>query len=832
MTEVSSSTLEPREHVLSGLTSAEVKTRKTAGQTNSVAWRTSRSFKRIVLENAATPINVALFSISAVLLGLQLFGDALLTGGLVLGNVVMGVFQETRAKRQLDRIALLNRPHAVVIRDSVEVAVPPDEIVLGDYVILLPGEQVFADGKLVSASGLGMDESLLTGESDVLAKSAGDQVVSGTYALTGSGVYETTRVGADTTANEITATARQSRVPRTPLQREVGFVLWIMTAVVVLLGISVARSFQASGGDVAFEDTVRAAAVIVALVPQGLAVMVTVSYAMAAFRMAGTGVLIQHMNAVESISHVDVLCIDKTGTLTTNRLAVECLRPYNASEADLQGFLGAFTASASFRNRTADAIQASFERPAREFTEEIPFDSVRKWSGLIFDDDDMRGAFVLGAPDIMQPQLTDDETLEADVKEWSERGLRVLLLASNERTHSFPHSEVPLLPPDLSPLGLVVLRDETRPDAASVISEFAESGISLKVISGDHPETVAALATQAGLPVQGEPIQGVDLESMDDAELMAAVQGASVFGRVSPQSKEKIVRALKRSGRYVAMVGDGVNDVPALKAAHVAVGLRSGSGITRDIADMVLLNDAFSNLPRAFREGQRIRKGMESIFRVFLTRTLSLTLVILAISLLNDPFPVTPKHTSLIALMTVGIPTLFIAIWAKPGRTGRLVIPSGVYFVIPASLGIAAVGLVVYEFFLPASGDVDLAQTALTITATGCGLLIILFLEPPTEGWVGATPLSGDWRPAALTAGLFGLFAASMAVPTARDFYELTLPDVWGFFMIALVIIAWAYSIRAVWRANLPARIRDRFRHFGRRRAAVSIPPPSKPEQT
>ena len=465
----------------SGLTSAEAADRKLAGQSNSVSWQTSRTFKRIVFDNAATPINVALFGISVALLALQLFGDAFLTAGLVLGNVVAGVFQETRAKRQLDRIALLNRPQALVIRDGQEQELPPEEIVLGDSVVLHPGDQVFVDGVVVSASGLGMDESLLTGESDILPKGEGEEVVSGSYCLTGSGVYEATRVGGETTANKITAQARQHRTPRTPLQREVGLVLWVMSLVVLILSIVVARSFMQADGGVPLKETARAAAVIVALVPQGLAVMVTISYAMAAVRMAGTGVLIQRMNAVESISHVNVLCLDKTGTLTTNRLTVEGIRAFAISEADLQAALGTFAASASFRNRTADAIHESFAQPRRRCVDEIAFDSARKWSGLAFDDEEIKGAYVLGAPDIMAPHMGRDASIMAEAEEWSQHGLRVLLLAANEQAERFPRSDgEPALPAGLAALGLVILRDETRPDAASVIAEFSEAGIDLE----------------------------------------------------------------------------------------------------------------------------------------------------------------------------------------------------------------------------------------------------------------------------------------------------------------------------------------------------------------
>jgi cation-transporting ATPase E len=785
-----------------GLSSAEVAARVQAGQINAVAWTTSRSLGRIVFENAASPINVVLFAISGALLALGLYGDAFLTGGLVLGNVLVGVFQETRAKRQLDRVALLNRPMAIVVRDGSEKEIPPDQVVLGDYLVLRPGDQVIVDGRLLEASGLGVDESLLTGESDILPKRAGDDLVSGSYCMAGSGLYEATRVGAETMANSLTARAREHRLPRTPLQREVGLVLWAMSIVVLFLGVLVARSF-ADGEDVPVEEAVRAAAVIVALVPQGLAVMVTVSYAMAAVRMAGSGVLIQRMNAVESISHVDILCLDKTGTLTTNRLIVEEAMPLVGSAVDFEVLLGSFAASASFRNRTADAIHDAFPAAEIPVSDEVAFDSARKWSGLVFAGNSMPGAIVLGAPDVITEGTDAQVAVLSKAETWTSRGLRVLLLAMSKTAPRFHQVDgQPILPDGLEPLGLIVLRDETRTDAASVIKEFAEAGIGLKVISGDHPETVAALAGQAGLPMDGAPVNGGEIETIDDEALEALARNGRVFGRVSPGTKERIVSALRRGGSYVAMIGDGVNDVPALKASHVAVAMRSGSAITRDISDMVLLNDAFSNLPRAFREGQRIRRGMEDIFRVFLSRTVSLAVVILVVALVNDPFPVTPRHTALISALTVGIPSLFLAAWSRPGRTGETVIISGSRFVIPAALSIAAASLAVYEGFLSVGGDVGVARTALTFTATGCGLLIILFLDPP-RSFSGAAGGTADRRPILMAGSMFCLLLTSAAVPFLRDFFELELPGAVGFFVIGSTVIAWALVMRIAWQKGL-----------------------------
>jgi cation-transporting ATPase E len=795
---------------LKGLTSAEAAARARAGQANSVAWTSSRSFRRILLDNAATPINIILFIISGMLLALQLFGDAVLTAGLVLGNVAAGVFQETRAKQQLDRIALLNRPRALVLRDGVEQEIAPEAIVFGDHLLLRPGDQVFVDGVVLEANGLALDESLLTGESDLVPKREGDEVISGTYGMVGSGMYRATRIGADTTASRITATARQHRLPTTPLQREVGLVLWTMTAVVVVLGIVVSRSFLETDGGVPFREVVRAAAVIVALVPQGLAVMVTVSYAMAAVRMAGSGVLIQRMNAVESISHVDMLCLDKTGTLTTNRLVIETVVPFEGvNKAEVEELLGVFAASVSFRNRTADAVLEAFHRPARKPIDEVAFDSARKWSGLSLAGDELEGAYVLGAPEVLAAGVSTGAQLLDAANDWTAKGFRVLMFVRSPGSQRFARDGgEPVLPAPMAPLGLAVLRDETRPDAASVVNQFTDAGIELKIISGDNPDTVAALARQAGLSLTGEPVSGLDIGAKKDSEIDRLVREASVFGRVAPGDKERIVSALKRGGRYVAMVGDGVNDVPALKAANVAVALRSGSAVTRSIADMLLLDDAFSSLPRGFREGQRIRKGMESIFRLFLTRTLSLSLVILAVSLLNDPFPVSPRHTAVIAMLTVGIPSLFLAVWARPERTEKFVILSGAEFVLPAAISIAAVGLVVYEFFLSASNDTNLARTALTLTAIGCGLLLLPFLEPPSAAWVAANSASGDWRPTLLAAGMAMLFIAFLSIEPTRKFYELVLPDAWGFALIGLVIVAWAVILRSVWRGGALSRLR------------------------
>jgi cation-transporting ATPase E len=792
---------------LSGLSSEEAARRLAAGRGNLAPPPAGRSFARILRDNARTPVHVALLVICALLLALGLFGDAVLTGGIVLGNIVVGVFQEARAKRQLDRIALLTRPQVAVVRDGRETQVGREQVVEGDVLLLRPGDEAVVDGPVLVSRGLGLDQALLTGESDVIEKHEGDGIVSGSFCVAGAGAFEAAKVGTETVANRITAQARETALVRTPLQHEVNLVIWAMSLVVIFLGAEVARSFWAASGDVSLSEAVRAAAVIVALVPQGLVVMVTVSYAMAAVRMIGSGVLVQHLNALESISHVDVLCMDKTGTITTNRLTLETLVPLGVDETRVRPSLAAFASSASYSNRTLDAVRTGLPSEPRAVREEVPFASVRKWSALIFDDPDARWLF-LGAPDVLRPRLADDAHVADQVESWARKGFRVLLFAEASGPWSPQDAGAePELPGALTALGLVILRDETRRDAAEAVGELAEAGIALKIISGDHPDTVKALATQAGIAAQGESITGAELDRLRPEELGRAAERASIFGRVSPDTKESLVRALQGAGHWVAMIGDGVNDVPAMKTAEVAVALRSGSNITRNIADLVLLRDEFTRLPAAFREGQRIRKGMEGIFRLFLTRTLSLTLVLLAVSLLNDPFPVSPRHTALIAMLTVGIPSLGLAVWARPARTGRTILLSAAQFVVPAALGITVIALVMFEFYWNGTGDLEEARTALTIASVLCGLLLVIFLEPPTPWWTGASPLSGDWRPTAMAVALLGLFIAIMSVPALRRFYELDLPDGWGFLVILMAVGGWTLAVRTYWRAGVPARL-------------------------
>ena len=782
-----------------GLSATEVAKRSVADGTNRFATEVTRSYLRIIIDNAFPAANVALVTVSVVLVGLGLFIDALLTAGLVLGNTAVGVFQESRAKRQLDRIAVLARSGVRVIRDGKEQVIDSDDIVQGDIVVVLPGDQVQADGIVLAQDRCTFDESLLTGEADLVRKMDGDNLYSGSFCMGGRVVYRCERVGSEGLANQIAAKARAFRVVRTPLQREIGYVMWGMAVLVVLLAAQVVESFHDVYGQLPLVETARAAAVIIALIPQGLWVMVTVTYAMAIVRMSPLGTLVQRFNAIESMSHIDALCLDKTGTITTNALRLEVLHPIETEGAVLRSYLGTFCASASIGNRTNHAISSHIGGQARPTLAEVHFDAARKWSAMAFDDGGLQGLFVLGAPEIVGKRSKMPEAAQNLINAWSERGLRVLMFAWDPKARGVVYKDdEPELPTPLVPLGLVVLRDELRPGARETISELVNGGIDLKIISGDNPATVAALAREAGVPGADRIVSGLDLDVSNEVRLQAVAEENVIFGRISPVQKSSIVQALQRKGHYVAMIGDGVNDVPAMKQSQVAISMRSGSTVTRSIADIILLDDSFSALPAAFSEGRRIRKGMQEIVRLFLVRTLSVSIMIFSVVLLSSEFPLTPRHTAVLSALTVGIPSLFLALWAKPAVTGKYLIPSAVAFVAPAALLLGLMGTAVFEFAL-AREDLDSARTLLTSAAIVAGALMIPFVDDEGPDWITLRGLVNSPRNTVLAAMTLVVFGFTIYIGPLRQFYELTPVDFEDGLIVATGVIAWLVALAACW---------------------------------
>lgn len=787
-----------------GLTDAEVAQRIAKGEINKAPAGTGRSYVEILRQNVFTFINTILFAIGIVLVIMGRPDDAIVTGGLVLVNVVVGLVQEARAKAKLDKIALLTRPKAAVIRNGTEKIVDPSEIVLDDVLVVRPGDQIVVDGELLAGGEMDADESLLTGESDLIHKKAGDPVFSGSFAVNGTARYIARKVGASSVANQLTSGARAFRLVKTPLQHDVDFVIRVLIMLTTLLGLLLISAFLRQG--IGVVSGVQASAVVVGLVPQGLFFMITVAYAVGAVRMSGRGALIQQSNAVESLSNVNTLCLDKTGTLTTNQIKFSEVFPLGMDKEKLESVLGDYALNTPAGNKTSEAIATALKGQQRKVVEEAPFSSARKWSALSFDSPELRGCYVLGAPEMMAPGLQPNANLApAKQEEWRAQGLRGLLFAYlPDVVPMHDDKNEPALPQGLIPAGLICFSDILRPEAKETLEGFAQAGIRLKVISGDNPDTVLALARQAGFGEDTKVISGLDLDKLDDAEFAIAADETTIFGRITPQQKQKLVQTLKASGKYVAMIGDGVNDVLSLKQAHVGIAMQSGSQATRGVADMILLNDSFGVLPSAFKEGQRIINGMYDVVRLLLTRTLYLLFLIVGTAMMELPFPITPKHNSLLAILTVGIPTVALVAWAREGEPPARLIRAIGHFVLPASLLTAFVGLEVYlGYIVFTDNNVALSQTVLTTVLTLCGLILIPFVEPPTQGWVGGDEFSGDRRPTILAGIMLAIFLAVMAIEPLRHFFELQALSLADMGIILATVVAWAFALRYIWRAKI-----------------------------
>jgi cation-transporting ATPase E len=827
-----------------------VAARKARGEVNVPPPPPGRSYRQIVLGNIFSFINNVFYVLCVLLVLLGRPFDAILPLVVVLANAGVSVFQEVRAKRKLDQIALLTRPTANVVRDGREQSIDPGEIVRGDLLMVAPGDQIVVDGAVVGDGTMEVDESQLTGESDLVRKRAGDEVLSGSFCVTGGARFEARQVGGDSFANQVTAGARAERRVLTPMQREINGLIRLTLLLAAFL--MVVLTISAVAWRDPFVELVQRLVVVIGLVPQGLLLAIVVAYALGAMRVAGQGALVQQTNAIESLSHVDTFCLDKTGTLTTNRLKLADVRPLGIGRDDLRSRLGDFVASARTGNKTSEAIAEALPGESQPANDEVPFSSARKWSALVFDgnEDDasgpptappagdaegrtsglpaarsLRGVYVLGAPEMLRPHLVQGAQLNGQVDEWAAGGTRVLLFAYRPEPVSMNDGDNGVRDPDgLIPLGLVGITDELRPQAYETLTAFAEAGVDLKIISGDNPETVKALAVQAGFDPAAKLISGPELDRLDDGQLDTAAIDYGVFGRITPEQKEGLVEALHARGRYVAMTGDGVNDVLSLKKADLGIAMQSGSQATRGVADIVLTNDSFAVLPQAITEGQRIIAGMQSVLKLFLTRTFFLALLIIAVVMVGT-FPFSPRQSALLSFLTAGIPAVALAAWARPARAqrgdtlGRIA-----SFAVPASLAATLIGLllfVVYTIpvFEVARGSVTVdevnatlkdtlprAQTVVVSFLTACGLLLVMFVEPPSQFWAGRDEPSGDRRPTWLAiALLLGLLAVAV-VPPLSGIFDLRAVKLLDITVIVAAAAVWVFLVRLAWRRSLLER--------------------------
>lgn len=754
-----------------GLTTREVEARVAQGLDNHIPDETSRTLWHILRANLFSLFNAIAFGSFAVLVILGAWSDALF-GFFVVANVGIGVIQEFTAKRTLDRLALLNTPTARVLRDGVVVEIARSELVLDDVIVLAPGDQLSADTEVLSSSGLEIDESIITGEAEAVFKTVGNEVLSGSSVVGGTGLARVVRIGTDSLASKITADARRFSLVDSELRNGITKVIRIISFALLPVTLLVVNGqMQAAGGwAVAIETgawrdaSIAAIASIVSLVPQGLVFMTSVAFAVGAITLSRHQVLVQELPAVEGLARVDVLCLDKTGTLTEGTVTFDAMIVAHESDATAVASVLAWFAADRNANATARALAPEFDGIPPECTEDVPFSSARKWSAAEFGVGRVAGSWVLGAPEIVVHSTSGDSPLVSEARTLASSGLRTLVLAHSPHVLVVGNGDDHSLPPALEVIAVLTFRERVRLDASETLRYFRDQGVGLRVISGDNPQTVAAVARDAGLEVVGEPFDGRDLP-LDVDDLAAVLESHNVFGRVTPHQKKSMVAALQSRGHTVAMTGDGVNDAMALKQADIGIAMGSGAAATRAVARLVLLDGQFSHLPRVIDEGRRVIANVERLSKLFLTKTVFAMILAVTFGLLLWPFPFLPRQFSAVDGLTIGLPALILAILPKAPRykagylkrAARFCIPSGI------AVGLALVALNVYAHFSGFSIDEIRSASVITLTVAGLGVLSVL-----------ARPLTRVRVALIATMYLGGI--ALFTIPFVSDFFGVSVP--------------------------------------------------------
>ncbi|MFJ4711501.1 HAD-IC family P-type ATPase [Streptomyces sp. NPDC088785] len=773
-----------------GLTGAEVEERRRRGEVNDVPLRSSRSLSEIVRANVFTRFNAIIGVLWLIMLAVAPFQDSLF-GYVILANTGIGIFQEWRAKKTLDSLAVIGEAKPTVRRDGVATPVSTSEIVLGDLIEIGPGDKIVVDGECAEADGLEIDESLLTGEADPVVKRSGDPVMSGSFVVAGGGAFTATKVGREAYAAQLAEEASRFTLVQSELRSGISTILkyvqWMMIPTAIGLVIS-----QLVVKEHGFKDSVaRTVGGIVPMVPEGLVLLTSVAFAIGVIRLGRKQCLVQELPAIEGLARVDTVCLDKTGTLTEGGMDVSELRPLAGSafgEEYVAQVLGALGASDPRPNASLQAVVDAYP-PAEEWrcTEALPFSSARKYSGAAFSEGDgTSSAWLLGAPDVLLPQ--GDPAL-AEIDGLNRQGLRVLLLARVGEGHDGLAD--PAVRDGAEPAALVVLEQRLRPDAADTLRYFAEQDVRAKVISGDNAVSVGAVAAKLDLPGAQDTVDARTLPAERDA-MADALDESTVFGRVTPQQKRDMVAALQSHGHTVAMTGDGVNDVLALKDADIGVSMGSGSEATRAVAQIVLLDNSFATLPSVVAEGRRVIGNITRVATLFLVKTVYSVLLALLVVCFQVEYPFLPRHLTLLSTLTIGVPAFFLALAPNKERARPHFVRRVMRYAIP---GGAVAGIATFVMYMVArhhyagSDALNAETSAATLTLFLISMWVLAIIARPYT-W---------WRICLVAAMGLG-FLLVLVVPWLQDFFALKLVgDVMPWTAVGVSVVA-AAVLELLWR--------------------------------
>ncbi|MBD2186799.1 HAD-IC family P-type ATPase [Pseudanabaena mucicola] len=800
---------------ITGLSESEVLDRKRSGDINVVVLRSSRTYQDIFKENVFTLFNVTFGVILILMMALGQITDAIFSGFSVFMNILVGVVQEIQAKLTLDKLALLSVQKVTVRRDGVSQAIPVGDVVRDDLIELNPGDRAPVDGTVLISQNVEMDESLLTGESDPVAKQQGDIVLSGSFCLAGSCIFSADKIGNESYAVKLSQSSRVYKRVFTPLQKKIDILVEIFVLVLIVAAFLHVASSLNSGRSMV--DTIRYASVIInSFVPAGLILSISVAFAIGAVEISKRRTLIQKINAVDSMNSVRILCTDKTGTLTQNKLVVKEIVPLGDTDEDsLRELIALYTNLMGSQNSSAKAMATFTDKPRSQsqLVSEVPFSSSRKWGAISLD---IGTTIMIGAPEIL---FTSPETQE-QAKQYGRQGLRAIAVVSSE--DSFDTSEKnPALPNNRRARGIVLLEDSLRPDVIETISELQNKNIRLKVISGDSVETVASIARQAGIAVPDDAVfTQKTLDEMDAPTFSRAASSGTVFGRITPDTKRRLISAMVKRGGYVGMVGDGVNDVPAFKEAQLAIAMNDGAQISKDVADIVLLDNNLSALPQAFSAGDDIKQKILSSALLYLTKNIMVILTISFAGFVQLPFPIEPRHMTILTMAVVGLPTIWIAFgWLKPVRLENFLRDvlgysciAGIFGAIAMTIGYvfsyyisgwALLKSVTGSAILSSETFQDMARGQAQCVSTLIGMLFCLFVFWNITGisiWKFRTLIK---NPTASLLGILSVGILGIVMLIFPRFFQIEVPDQFGWSMVIFLPTSAYYMLRMLQSSKL-----------------------------
>ncbi|GKX67050.1 cation-translocating P-type ATPase [Inconstantimicrobium mannanitabidum] len=760
-----------------GLSEEEVKKRIKEGKVNQIPKVPSRTIGQIIWANVFTLFN----GINVVLALLVILAGSpknAIFAGVIISNAIIGVIQELRAKKTIEKLTILARSKATVIRDGVEREIDVEEIVLDDLIFLKSGCQIPVDAEVLPGSKIEVNEALLTGESDYLIRNPGEQLLSGSFVGSGSGYAVVTAVGANTYSSKLSEEAKRFKKINSELQNSINKILSFLIKIIVPTGLLLTFTQMYFINKPWQEAVIGVVAGISGMIPEGLVLLTSVTFVVSIVRLSKYNTLIQELPATEVLARVDVLCLDKTGTITEGKLKVIDVKNFDISKEEAEEALSAVVHSFSVVNPTQEAILERYNQKGNfEVTNKISFSSSKKWSAVEFED---KGAWYLGAPEILYKEKYNE--IKEQVFEEAERGRRVLLLAKSPRGLS------EIVPADLEKAALIIIEDIIRPEAPDTLKFFDTQGVDIKIISGDNPVTVAAVAKRAGVKNADKYVVATDLPK-DKEEFRKAVRENSIFGRVTPHQKKELVKALQADGHTVAMTGDGINDVLALKEADCGIAMASGSDATKAVAQLVLLDSNFASLPKVVQEGRRTINNLELAANLYLTKTVYAVILSIIFALILLPFPYEPIQLSLVGSLGIGIPSFFIALQPNEDLVQKGFLTRVLKMSLPNGI-VIALSVILVSLLLNFSGVPDFkSKTICTLIIGILSMLILLRVSEPL------TKLK-----VAVCAVMIGIFCSAFVIKICRRVFSFSHLNFYDIVIVGTCILAAVFCLAVLSR--------------------------------